>query len=119
MKRVGDQIGRTIKVDATTLVASKGKFARVCVEVDLQRPLKAGYRLREENWRLQYGELHGICFSCGYYYGHGEEGCPLKLMATGVAGAEASQANIGNGAYSKRDEARKTTIPDLGDWRVV
>lgn len=44
--RAGNKIGRTVKVDKTTLIASRGKFARVCVEVDLKKPLKSGYDLR-------------------------------------------------------------------------
>lgn len=43
LERAGNRIARTLKVDKTTLIASRGKFARVCVEVDLTKPLKAGY----------------------------------------------------------------------------
>lgn len=35
LKKVVNEIGRTIKVDLATLLASQGKFARVCVEIDL------------------------------------------------------------------------------------
>lgn len=48
LKRAGDSIGKTIKVDIATLLASRGKFTRVCVEVDLEKPLKSGYRLQGE-----------------------------------------------------------------------
>lgn len=30
------------KVDRTTLMASRGKFVRVCAEIDLTKPLKEG-----------------------------------------------------------------------------
>lgn len=46
LRRARDQIGRTIKVDDTTIYAMRGKFARVCVEVDLTKPLKGRYRMR-------------------------------------------------------------------------
>lgn len=59
--RAGDCVGRTIKVDVTMLIASRGKFARVSVEVDLTKPLKAGYRMRGEYWNLQYKGLHDVC----------------------------------------------------------
>lgn len=48
LKRAGNSVGKTIGVDMATLIASQGKFARVCVEVDLGRPLISGYRPREE-----------------------------------------------------------------------
>lgn len=43
LERARNKIGSTIKVDRTPLLASRGKFARVCVEVDLIKPLKKGY----------------------------------------------------------------------------
>lgn len=34
LRKAGDETGKTIKVDVTTLVISRGKFARVCVEIE-------------------------------------------------------------------------------------
>lgn len=50
--KAGDRFGKTLRVDDTTLVASRGNFARVCEEIDLVKPLKAGYRLRIRLWKL-------------------------------------------------------------------
>ncbi|KAJ7962195.1 reverse transcriptase [Quillaja saponaria] len=48
---VGDKLRNTIKVDDATLKASRGNFARLCVEVDLNKPLipkiKVGKRIHE------------------------------------------------------------------------
>lgn len=38
LEQVGNKIGRTIKVDRTTSLASRGKFVRVCIDVDLNKP---------------------------------------------------------------------------------
>lgn len=38
LRRAGNQIGKTIKVDSTTIAITRGKFVSVCVEVDLQTP---------------------------------------------------------------------------------
>lgn len=51
LRRAEDKIGRTIKVDDMTLYESRGKFAHICIEVDLTKPLKAGYRTREKSRR--------------------------------------------------------------------
>lgn len=48
LRKEGNEIGLTIKVDIATLLASRGKFARVCIEVDLKKPLMARYRMRGE-----------------------------------------------------------------------
>ena len=39
LMRVGSHVGKPIKIDANTSDASCGKFARICVELDLQKPL--------------------------------------------------------------------------------
>lgn len=79
LQRARNQIGRTIKVDLVTLIASRGKFAKVCVDVDPSKPLKLAYRTRPEHWKLQYEGLHEICFYCGRY-GHWDSKCPNKLQ---------------------------------------
>lgn len=77
LERAGNRIGRTVRVDKTTLIASRGKFARVCVEIDLTKPLRAGYRIKGEMHELQYEGLHDLCFHCGRY-GHRLSACPMK-----------------------------------------
>lgn len=63
LKRDGDRIGNTIKFDDMTRAMTKGKFARVYVEVDLTKPLKMGYKIRGRDWKLQYKGLHELCFT--------------------------------------------------------
>lgn len=36
---MGTSLGRALKVDQNTRYASRGRFAQVCVEVDLNQPL--------------------------------------------------------------------------------
>ncbi|CAN1241897.1 hypothetical protein LINPERPRIM_LOCUS5150 [Linum perenne] len=51
---IGDRIGRTVRIDHTTLEGSRGNFARICVEVDLSKPLLYKYRLRRRVHRIEY-----------------------------------------------------------------
>ncbi|XP_021293381.1 uncharacterized protein LOC110423492 [Herrania umbratica] len=39
LSRIANKLGRTLKVDRTTFYAIKGKFERLCVELDLTKPL--------------------------------------------------------------------------------
>ncbi|KAI9109439.1 hypothetical protein K1719_019493 [Acacia pycnantha] len=39
LRRIGNMIGKMIKVDRSTSVYDKGGFARICVEIDLKKPL--------------------------------------------------------------------------------
>lgn len=74
----GNRIGRTLKVDNITLIASRGKFARVCVRIDLLKPLRSRFRLHGKPWRIQYEGFLDICFHC-HQYGHRSISCPLSI----------------------------------------
>lgn len=52
---MGDTIGKTIKVGDTTRATARGRFARICVEIDLDKPLVASYRLqgRKDNSNMK------------------------------------------------------------------
>ncbi|KAL4369783.1 hypothetical protein AHAS_Ahas06G0000300 [Arachis hypogaea] len=39
LEKIGNIVGRTLKVDTNTSQIFRGKFARICTEVDLQKPL--------------------------------------------------------------------------------
>lgn len=56
-----------LKVDDTTLFASRGKFARVYMEIGISKPLKAGHSLRGKSCKTQYEELNTLWFKCGRY----------------------------------------------------
>ncbi|KAI9107235.1 hypothetical protein K1719_021844 [Acacia pycnantha] len=62
-------IGKTLKIDRTTAFSEKGGFARMYVEVDLQKPLLLGFSHFGEESRFKYEGLHLVCFTCGRY-GH-------------------------------------------------
>lgn len=58
------------------------KFAKVCIEVDLMKPLHAGYKLHGKMWRIQYEGIHELCIICGKY-GHRSSNCPLANAEIG------------------------------------
>ncbi|GLT49359.1 hypothetical protein SLA2020_229220 [Shorea laevis] len=79
---LGSKIGKPIKVDPTTLLATRGKFARVCIEVDLSQPLPSSVDLDLEELPqslipVEFEGLHKICFHCGEF-GHTEDYCRFK-----------------------------------------
>ena len=56
-----------MKVDATTLEQARGKYARICIEVDLKKELLSEFALHGKTYCLQYESLHTVCFCCGLY----------------------------------------------------
>lgn len=58
-------IGKPIRVDTNTLNVEWGRFARVCVEIDLTQPVVGKYCLDDHWYRVEYEGLHLICSKCG------------------------------------------------------
>ncbi|CAL1353834.1 unnamed protein product [Linum trigynum] len=75
--RIGGLIGTPVKVDRATELGARGNFARVCVEVDLTRPLLARYKVEGTEYLIQYEGLDHICTECGQY-GKSTANCPCR-----------------------------------------
>ena len=76
LMKVGEKIGKPIRIDQTTGLVSRGKFARLCVEVDITKPLLSKFKLRRRVRRIEYEGIHLVCFHCGVY-GHRKDNCPM------------------------------------------
>ncbi|KAF7822242.1 ribonuclease H [Senna tora] len=59
-----------------------GKFARICVEINLKKQLVPQVEVRGRSYAVEYEGLHLICFHCGRY-GHSKDLCLLKKEAAG------------------------------------
>ncbi|CAN1137715.1 hypothetical protein LINPERHAP2_LOCUS10234 [Linum perenne] len=117
LKLIGDRIGRTIRIDHTTLEGTRGNFARICVEVDLSKPLLSKYRLRRRVRRIEYEGLHTICFNCGCY-GHKDESCKQKPEEVVTDNQTTSFANpIFQEALAS--DVRPEVEEDFGPWMQV
>lgn len=68
-------IGTPIKVDSNTLDVRRGHFARICVQIDLNKPVVGKVGLKGYWYKVEYEGLHRICSSCGCY-GHLARECP-------------------------------------------
>ncbi|CAN1148631.1 hypothetical protein LINPERHAP2_LOCUS16600 [Linum perenne] len=114
---IGNKIGKTVRLDLTTLGGSRGNFARICVEVDLSKPLLSKYRLRRRVRRIEYEGLHTICYSCGCY-GHAQDTCQKKEEDSVEA---APEVMIVNPIFQKEndDAIRPEVEEDFGPWMKV
>lgn len=109
---LGNQVGKALHVDRSTLLASKGRFARVCVEIDLSKPLipcidlvsedPDGIASNDLNDKLQvvYEGLHVICFGCGEY-GHKKENCRYNVVIQPSTEQAAGQIPAGSTAIEQ------------------
>ncbi|KAL4285777.1 hypothetical protein AHAS_Ahas19G0020100 [Arachis hypogaea] len=96
LEKIGNIVGRTMKIDMTTENISRGKYARICVEIDLSKPLVSQYQINGITHLVEYEGLHMVCFNCGCF-GHEKSSCPsLRSQEK----PEASNNNEGKG-YEK------------------
>ncbi|KAK7278762.1 hypothetical protein RJT34_23798 [Clitoria ternatea] len=111
-------VGTPYKVDMRTLQMERGRFARVCVEVDLDKPVVGKFCLRNIWYKIEYEGLHLLCSSCGRY-GHLLRQCPdvrqenhALAKSPDVAQPENAEAN---------PELTNNLVPESthGEWIVV
>ncbi|XVF66845.1 hypothetical protein PTKIN_Ptkin10aG0070900 [Pterospermum kingtungense] len=105
-------------MDSTTLMAMRGRYAWLCVEVDLSKPLISKFRLRRKVRRIEYEAMHVVCFNCGKYR-HRKEGrirdrdFPLrKLCDNAVKENQGSRFSIFNELFGEGNpELDSNVIP--------
>ncbi|GAU38534.1 hypothetical protein TSUD_320060 [Trifolium subterraneum] len=106
------RVGKTVKVDKNTLTQERGKYARLCVQVNLTEPLLAMFTIKGRKYNIEYEGLHLLCLTCGKF-GHYKEGCPDKSL------------NVGHqeeGSRSNQNEVCTNGLAGCGvdrPWRVV
>ncbi|KAI9076290.1 hypothetical protein K1719_041715 [Acacia pycnantha] len=115
LRRLGNMIGKMIKVDRSTSIYDKGGFARICVEIDLKKPLLPTYMVFGEERPIIYEGLHHICFTCGKY-GHQKNECPLTKAQGSSQSTESKSA--GNVRGEEGDKSMETGIDAGGNGEV-
>ncbi|WJX69456.1 hypothetical protein P8452_53697 [Trifolium repens] len=110
---IGNRVGKTVKVDKNTLTQERGKYARLCVQVNLTKPLLAMFTIKDRKYNIEYEGLHLLCTTCGRF-GHYKEGCPDK-------GREPAAMPDGNGSVGGGDGRQNNMMGSgvEGPWRVV
>lgn len=76
--RIGTTLGTPLRIDRLTSIHSRGKYTRICVEIDLKIPLSSHIMIHGHQLPIEYEGLHQICFCCGLY-GHKEDKCQEML----------------------------------------
>lgn len=74
--KIGNLVGKTLKVDWATEFAQLGKFARLCVELDVTKPLIPKVVIGSKIQKVEYEGLGIVYFCCGCI-GHHVDSCPI------------------------------------------
>ncbi|KAI9083401.1 hypothetical protein K1719_034615 [Acacia pycnantha] len=108
---LGNAIGKAIRLDIHTAQRARGKFARMCVELDLTRPLIPEFNVDGKVLSVVYESLGLLCTKCGWV-GHRKDGCVefhRKRMEVGME-VEVPEGNQRN--ENKNGEEREL-------WKTV
>ncbi|CAN1129680.1 hypothetical protein LINPERHAP2_LOCUS5370 [Linum perenne] len=103
VNRIGNYIGRTIRMDLATSEGARARYARVCVEIDLSKPLLGKFSIEDREFHIVYESLENMCFTCGFY-GHKDAGClsnkpvlsPERENPAPEAAEDSAERDIGN-----------------------
>ncbi|EOY23818.1 Uncharacterized protein TCM_015594 [Theobroma cacao] len=76
---IGNAIGRMEKIDRTKADIFRGKFARLCVEVDLRKPLVPKVFISGLWQKVEDEGIRMVFFQCGRF-GHNIEVCTAKNL---------------------------------------
>nr|POE69895.1 uncharacterized protein CFP56_38102 [Quercus suber] len=75
---IGGVIGDVLRIDTFTTSETRGRFAQLCVQVDVGKPLATTIMIGKLEQPISYEGLHKLCFGCGRM-GHGKESCPYVI----------------------------------------
>ncbi|CAN1147574.1 hypothetical protein LINPERHAP2_LOCUS15955 [Linum perenne] len=104
--RIGNYIGRTVRLDLATTEGARARYARVCVEIDISRPLLGKYIIDNRILLVEYESLENICYSCGFY-GHKTDRCIPQSTDSFVP------------AVPEKGTAVSINEKDAGEWMTV
>ena len=63
LKEIGNAIGPVLQIDSSTTVKARGRYAKICVQIDLNKPLVQQILLKGQIQDIQYEGINSLYFS--------------------------------------------------------
>ncbi|XP_028108293.1 uncharacterized protein LOC114307109 [Camellia sinensis] len=97
LKRLGNRLGTLLKIDVHTENGDRRRFARLCIQVGLSKPLISKIKVGSFIQKVSYEGNTSVCFDCGRL-GHEKGDCKVSSsISTPVT-------NTVNTHHGKEDE---------------
>lgn len=74
LRQIGEAIGKVLRIDTHTTMEARGKYARFCVQIDINKPLTNTIVIGRFEQLVMYEGIQSLCFSCGRI-GHQKDDC--------------------------------------------
>ncbi|XP_023879304.2 uncharacterized protein LOC111991740 [Quercus suber] len=138
LKHIGTSIGKVLRIDTHTAMEARGRYARLCIQVDINKPLINTILIGKFEQPVMYEGIHEFCFSCGRI-GHKRDSCPytVKNPETPLADPQASEGGAASrkqatsphmlhdtasttpGSGTKKDKGADLEDDRYGPWMIV
>lgn len=92
-----------LRIDTHTATETRGRFARLCVQVDLDKPLIRIIKCGGLEHPVQYEDISSMCFSCGRV-GHKAEGCLYRTRSPKKVCEKVKAGNLSEHAKAAPEE---------------
>ena len=116
LRDLGNAIGSVLRIDTHTATEMRGRFAKHCVQVDLEKPLIRIIKCSGLEHPVQYEGISSMCFSYEWV-GHQSEGCPYKTRSSKEVGEKIGEkdeaGNLSEHAKAAPEEEA------FGPWVLV
>ncbi|KAL0013187.1 hypothetical protein SO802_000256 [Lithocarpus litseifolius] len=114
LRAIGETIDPVLRIDTHTAAKTRGRVARLCVQVNLNDPITNLLRIGGIEQLVQYDGLNSLCFGCGRV-GRGVEKCPYPVRTP-------EGKDDGDGAGKKEEFQSKLGAEEgeaFGPWVLV
>ena len=118
--KIGQAIGPILHIDSHTTSNVRGRFARLCVQVNLDKPLINTIQFGKMAQMVQYEGLNSLCFAHGRI-GHRKESCAYLIREQPAQDSHKVMPNSASPSLELSNVIPSSTFEDktYGEWMVV
>ena len=118
LKEIGKAIGTVLRIDTHTASEARARYARFCVQVDINKPLIYTILIGNFQQSVLYEGIEKLCFSCGRV-GHRREDCHYTVKDPSPEKPDGSVPACKVDGNGKDNSTEVHHVPDSGELHHV